>query len=526
MQSANRVVMNTGFLYGKMLITILISLYTTRLVLNALGATDYGVFNLVGGVVAILSFLNSAMANATQRYMSFCLGEGNSDKLKSIFSSSVILHLLIGIIIALLLEFGGILLFNGVLNIPAERLGTARLVFHFMVVSTFFTINAVPYDAAISAHENFLFDALSGILESILKLVIATLLLFTLVDKLILYGLLMAVLTILIRVIKSIYCYRKYEECRIRIRSHINIKLTKEMLSFAGWNLFGSFCTIARNQGLAIILNHFLGIIINAAYAIAGQVNSNLLLFSVNMLKSINPQIIKSEGSGDRQRALRLTTLSCKLSLFLLAFLAIPVILEMSFLLKIWLKTVPENTLIFCQLMILLTLLLLFTAGLNVLIQAVGRIKMSQTVTGSLLILNIPLSYFLIKLGLPAYSVLVGSIFLEIIAGASRIWFSNKLAGLNVKEFLFKNLFGPFLTLILTASFAILPRLLLEEGVLRAGITVLASSISLILFGKYIALTSYESSIIKELIITFYSKTKNIIKLTATNKEGNNQYLE
>jgi O-antigen/teichoic acid export membrane protein len=517
MQPAKRVVINTGFLYGKMLITILISLFSTRLVLNNLGTTDYGVFNLVGGVVAMLSFLNGAMATATQRFMSFSIGEGDAEKLKSIFSSSVILHLFIGIIIVLLLEFGGIFLFDGILKIPPERIGTAKIVFHFMVVSTFFTINSVPYDAAISAHENFLFDALSGIFESVLKLGIAISLLYTPIDKLILYGLLMACLTILIRIIKSIYCFRKYEECRSRITFRVNIKLTKEMLSFAGWNLFGSFCTIARNQGLAIVLNQFFGIIVNAAYAIATQVNANLLLFSVNMIKSLNPQIIKSEGSGDRQRMLRLTTLACKSSFFLLAFFAIPIIFEMPFLLKIWLKTVPENTIIFCRLMIILTLILLMTAGLNILIQAVGKIKTSQTVTGSLLILNVPLSFLLVKIGFPAYSVLLGSIFLECIAGGSRIWFSNKLAGLNVKQFLFKNIFSSVLTFLLAACFAFVPRVLMEEGILRAGLTTLTSTISLIMLGKFIALTAYENNMIKELKVTFLLKVRDILKLTDTN---------
>jgi O-antigen/teichoic acid export membrane protein len=523
MQPANRVVVNTGFLYGKMFITILISLYSTRLILNALGATDYGVFNLVGGVVSMLTFLNSAMANATQRYMSYSLGEGNKEKLVSIFSSSVVLHLVIGIIIVFILEFAGLFLFDGLLKIPAERLGSAKIVYHFMVVSTFFAINAVPYDAAINSHEDFLFDAITGIFESVLKLGIAISLLFAPFDKLILYGLLIALLTILVRIIKSVYCFRKYDECRTRIRSGINVPLTKEMLAFAGWNLFGSFCTIARNQGLAVILNHFFGIIINAAYAIANQVNSNLLLFSVNMLKSINPQITKSEGGGDRQRTLRLTTLAVKLSFFLLAFFAIPVLLEMPFLLKIWLKTVPENTIIFCQLMIILTLILLMTAGLNVLIQAVGRIKMSQTVTGSLLIMNVPLSWGLIKFGFPAYSVLVGSIFLEIIAGGSRIWFSKILGGLNVKEFLVKNVLSSMSVFILAAGFTILPRILLGEGILRVGLTALTSTITLILFGRLIALTTYENTIIKELIVTFYSKTKGILNRQSPK---NNNFLD
>ena len=514
MRPANRVVVNTGFLYGKMLITMLISLYSTRLILNALGAVDYGIFNLVGGVIAMLSFLNGAMSVATQRYLSFYLGAGEKHKLKSVFNSSIVLHLVIGFIIVLLLEFGGLLLFNGTLNIPADRIGVAKIVFHFMVISTFFTINAVPYDAAINTHENFLFDALTGIFESIIKLGIAIWLIYTEVDKLILYGALIAGLTIIIRIIKSIYCFRKYEECRVRLTSYFDTGLLKEMFSFAGWNLFGSFCSVISNQGIAIVLNLFFGIIVNAAYSIATQVNGQLSSFSINMLKALNPQIVKSEGSGDRERMLRLAILACKLSFFLIAFFAIPIVLEMPFILNLWLKTVPDNTIIFCQLILILSLVQQLTVGMMSALFSVGKIKVYQIVVGSLLMFNLPIAYILLKFGLPAYSVFVGSIFLEIIAGCSRIWFAHKIAGLHIHNFISGTLFKSMSSASLVILFTLLPHFLLQEGILRTTLTAITSTILLLFFGRYIALTSDEHEKIKELILAFCIKARNIFKFT------------
>jgi O-antigen/teichoic acid export membrane protein len=504
MKSAERVIKNTGFLYGKMVITIFISLYSTRLILNALGAVDYGIFSLVGGVISMLSFINGAMIIATQRYLAISLGAGDMQKLKSVFSSSVILHLIIGFAIVILLEIAGFFLFDGGLKIPADRIATAKIIFHFMVISTFFTINAVPYDASINTHENMLFDALSGILESVIKLGIAIWLIYSDFDKLILFGLLTALLTILIRIIKSVYCYRKYEECRVRLFSHIEIGLLKEMVMFAGWSLFGLFVSVLRNQGMAILLNLFYGIVVNAAYGIANQVNSNITAFSSNMIRAIIPQIMKSEGSGDRERMLRLSVLACKMSFFLLAFFAIPIIVEMPFILNLWLKKVPENTVIFCQLILLWGLLQQITVGLMVAITSVGDIKAYQIVVGAFQLFNLPLAYLLIKIGLPAYYVFVSSIFLEFIAGGLKIWFAHKIAGLNVKDFLVKTLIYSFLTVIIVTLLALVIRFVLQEGFLRAMVVGTTTTLSLILLGRYIALTSVENEKIKELILSFY----------------------
>jgi O-antigen/teichoic acid export membrane protein len=495
-----------------MLITIFFSLYSTRLILNAMGVEDYGIFNLIGGVVALLSFINAAMSVSTQRYLSFYLGAREFQKLKFVFSSSILLHLVIGFIIIILLELGGILLFNGALNIPAERINAAKIVFQFMVVSTFFTINAVPYDSSINAHEDFLFDALTGVFESIVKLGIAILLISAKNDKLILYGLLFALLTILIRIIKSIYCVKKYDECRIRIKHFIDISLFKEMISFASWSLFGSLCVVLRNQGLAIILNLFFGVIVNAAYGIANQVNGLLSAFSQNMLKALNPQIVKSEGSKDRERMLRLSILACKLSFFLLTFFAVPLIIEMSFILKIWLNTVPENTVIFCQLILVLSLLQQLTIGLMIAITSVGKIKAYQLSVGILYTLNLPLAYILIKHGLPAYSVLIGSIILECIAGVSRIWFAQRIAGLPVNVFLRKTLYNSILSIVLITIFSIIPSILFEESIIRVCLTALASIVSLFIFGKYIGNLSNEFEKLKDILYAIIRGDMNRLK--------------
>ena len=504
MKSATRVIKNTGFLYGKMVFTIFIALYSTRLILNALGKEDYGVFTLVAGVISMLSFINGAMIIATQRYLSISLGAGDKEKTKEVFSASVVLHLIIGIFIVIALEIAG--LFIDRLNIPPGSLGTAKTIFHFMVISTFFTINAVPYDASINSHENMLFDAIAGVFEATMKLLIAIFLVYHDSNKLVLYGLLMASLTILIRVIKSIYCYRKYEEVRVRIRSHINIGLLKEMVSFAGWNLFGLFCTVLKNQGLALLLNLFFGIVVNAAYGVANQVNANIRAFSSNMLKALMPQITKSEGSGDRQRMLRLAVFACKTSFFLLAFFSIPIIVEMPFVMKIWLKSIPENAIVFCQLILLLTMLYQITIGTMVAVTSVGKIKSFQIAVGALEIFNLPLAFMLVKMGLPAYSVFVGSIFMELIASGIRIWFAHKIAGLDIWDFVLNTWLRSIVAAAITALASYLVSILLPQGFLRAILVGITSTLSIVLLIRFFVLSQFELDKIREMVKAVFNK--------------------
>lgn len=520
MLAAKKVVNNTGYLYVRMIITILVSLYSTRLILSALGESDYGIFSLIAGVIALLSFINSGMSVATSRYISFYLGANYMEKLKAAFSSSVLLHLLIGITIVILLEIGGVFLFNGVLNIPEDRIHTAKIIYQCMVVSTFFSINAAPYSATIGSHENMLYLAVVGIVESFAKLGIAIVLVHAKTDKLILYGLLMAALSVLVRIVMSVYCQRKYEECRVKVRSHYQINLVKEMLLFAGWNVYSMFCYVLNTQGMNVLLNLFFGVKVNAAYGIANQVNGTLSSFSTNMIKAFLPQIFKSGGSGNNERMLKLSMLSSKLSIFLLALFALPIFLEMDFVINLWLKDVPEYTVIFCRLVLIICILQQPAAGLMAAITAVGNIKTYQLVTGSIQFFNIPIAYGLIKLGLPPYSVLIGSIFLEFINTSLVIWFAHTIAGLNVRYFVINTLGKSFLSVILAAFFALLVMLLLDKGLIRALTIGIITTSSLLILGKYIAFTRDENNKISEIITSIFISIKGILSRAGKAKLG------
>ena len=500
MKVAQKVAMNTGFLYGKMVITMFVSLYSVRLILKALGVEDYGIFALIGGVIGMLSFLNGAMTNATQRFFSFNLGSKDEKKLKDVFNISVIIHLVIGLLVVLILEIGGAFLFNGILNIPPERVASAKIVFHFMVVSAFFTINAVPYSAAINAHENMLLDSLVGIFESFMKLGIAIFLLRSNSDRLVMYGLLIASLTILVRFINSFYSIRNYKECRFEPRAMINVPLMKEMFSYAGWSLFGTLCFIARNQGLAFVLNLNFGIVINAAYGVANQVNGQLSAFSSNMYRALIPQIIKSEGGGDRQRMLKLTMLGCRVASLLMAFFAIPLIIEMPYVLKIWLSDVPEYTIVFAQLVLMLKLTQLLTSGLIPAFGAVGKIRAVRLTVGIVLILTLPLAILLIRLGLPAHFVLIGSIFIELIAGGLRIFYAGRIIGMSIVSFLKTVVVKLLIVYAISIAIAYLPSMLLDEGFSRLLSTIAISSLAILTTGWFVVFDEDEKNQILSLV--------------------------
>ncbi|WP_199271544.1 MATE family efflux transporter [Cellulophaga sp. L1A9] len=508
MDQAKRVAKNTGFLYAKMLISMVISLYATRLVLNALGIVDYGIFNLVGGVIAMLSFLNASMTVSSQRYFSVELGKNNSSRLKDIFKSSTYLHLLIGFVVVLILEILGVFIFDGFLNIPSDRITTAKWVYQFMIFSAFFTMNSVPFDAVINSHENMLFDAIVGIFESFLKLGIAIWLIYYDADRLLLYAILVASLTIFIRIVKSVYCIRKYPECKIDFKENLDKPLFNEMLNFASWNLIGSLAGIGRNQGLALILNLFFGAVVNAAYGVANQVAGQLNAFSSMMLKAVNPQIMKSEGASDRFRMLRIAMTSSKLSFLLLALFAIPCIFEMNNILTLWLKEVPEYTVIFCNLILIAAMTNQLTIGLASALQATGKIKLYQTVVGLLLLVNLPIAYFLLKMGFPAYSALISYIAIEALACCFRIMFLKNIAGLSIKHYLDRVLFR----IILPVLFSVIACYFITTMVqmsLRFLVTGVVSALVLFTSIYFFGLYKEEKQIVASLVSFVKGKIKN-----------------
>lgn len=489
-----------------------VSLYSTRLVLNALGSTDYGIFNLVAGVIAMLAFLNIAMATSTQRYLSFHQGRNELKMLKKIFTNSLILHLLIGIIIVIGLEIAGVFLFNGFLNIPINRIESARMIYHFMAGSIFFSISVVPFIASLNAHENMIWIALVSIVEVMLKLGVALLLLNSQNDKLLLYGLLTALISLLILIIHMVYCLKNYRECTLYKFWIVDKSLIKELTSFAGWNLFGSLCALGRVEGFTIMLNLFFGTVINAAYGISNQVAGQLSFFSITMLQALNPQIMKSEGADNRNRMLRLSMIASKFSFFLLAVIAIPIIFEMNSILKFWLKNVPEFTVVFCRLILIGTMINQLTIGLQSALQATGKIKSYQIVVGSLIIFNLPIAYFLLKLGYPAYSALISYIIIELFACSFRVYFLKKVGGLSISEYFAKVIFREIIPIISSISVCYLITSNFG-GSYRFLITTASSSIIFISSVYFIGLCDDEKAIVNNTFLNLFTKIKILKKV-------------
>ena len=472
MSIASRVIKNTGYLYAKMGITMFVSLYTTRLILNSLGASDFGIYNIVGGSISMLGFLSAAMASATQRFMSYSEGEGDKEKQKKIFNVSLILHFLIALIVGIILICAGFFFFNGILNIPESRIEAAKVVYMSLIISTMFTVMTVPYDATMNAHENMLYYAIIGIFEAVLKLLVAFICVVTEYDKLIVYGALMAGIPFISLCIMRFYCHKQYEECSINIRKYWDKSLMKQMTSFAGWNLIGSSSSMIGNYGIGIVLNHFYGTLLNAAQGVAGQLSGMLMTFSNNLLKALNPVISKSEGAGERERMILVTLSGSKFSFYILSLFAVPAIIEMSYILRLWLKNVPEWAVIFAQLQLVRSLIEQITITFGSALSAEGRIKNINLITSIINITPIVIIYILFLSGSsPILMYIINITFFGIVLSLVKLYFMNTHCGLGYKVFL-KKLLMPILYSVLPSLLAgLIIYRLLPESFLRLVLT-------------------------------------------------------
>lgn len=430
-----------------------LTLFSTKISLGALGASDFGIFNLVIGLIAMLAFVNAALTVSSQRYLSFYLGNGDEQKINKIFSVSVVLHFLLGIIIVLFLEFLYFFFLEDLLNIPLDRLNSTKTIYQFAVISTFLTITSVPYDALINAHEDIYFDSVVGIFESILRVLSAYILYYVTYDKLLIYGFMIALSTILVRIIKWFFCLIKYKTIKFDRKLFNDLILFREMFSFASWNLFGALASLVKVQGSAILLNVFFGTIINASYAISNQIGSQLGSISENMLKAIRPQIIKHEGVGNRIKMLDLSLMASKYSFLIFSLLALPILFNIQFILKSWLGKYPVYTEVFSTLTIVVCLINLLTIGIRTAVQAIGKIQMYQAMVGSMLLLNLPLSYLFLYLGYSPEYVFFISIFVEVVAAYLRILFLRKLANLSVKKYFKEVIFKSLLPVLILIPF-------------------------------------------------------------------------
>lgn len=444
-----RVAKNTLMLYFRQILILVVSLYTVRVVLRVLGAEDYGIYNVVAGVVTMFSFMSNSMAAATQRFFSVDLGKKDESHLCLTFNVTLQIFLFLIIIIVLLSETIGIWFINNKLVIPVERMLAANWIYQGAIISFIFSILSSPFMAVIIAHENMNVYAYVSVVEVVLKLVIVFLLQAIPFDKLIVYGILLMIISIIITVIYMFYCIKCYKECRFKFI--FNKECFTEIISYSGWNLFGSIASIIKNQIMNILLNIFFGPIVNAARGIASQVSNSVASFANNFGTALKPQIIKNYATGKKNECYQLVYSGCKFTYFLMYFFTLPLVLEMNFVLTLWLKTPPENVSFFTQLVLFDVLLDCMTQQIMTIVLADGRIKFYQIIVGGLLIMNLPISYICLKLGTSASSVFIVSIVITICAGIARLFFSKYLTGISIKEFIKKTVFPCVLVTVISS---------------------------------------------------------------------------
>ena len=431
-----RIAKNTLLLYFRMLFAMAVGLYTSRVVLNTLGVEDFGIYNVVGGLVVVLSFLNGAMAGATQRYLNIELGCKNYDRLKKVFTTSLLIHFGVSIVIFLLAETIGLWFLNVHLSIAPERMEAANWVYQFSIAAFIVSVISVPYNATIIAHEKMSAFAYIGIFEVMIKLAVVLVLTVSPFDKLIFYAFLLFVVSVIIRFIYGIYCNRKFEECRI-VSWKIEKPLLKSMISFSSWTIVGNLGYICHTQGIAIVMNLFFGATVNAAQGIANQVNVVVKGFVTNFLQALNPQVVKTYAANEMKAMHELIIRGCQISSYLVAFLAIPLILETPILLKVWLKEVPEYTIIFVRLVLLLSLFDSFTTLLGTAKGATGNIKIYQITLTLIGLFHLPFSALFFYWGYPPYYAMYVYLVIVLTLQIFRIFFVCNAIGLS-KSLFFK----------------------------------------------------------------------------------------
>lgn len=405
-----KIAKNTMLLYVRMILVMAVTLFTTRIVLKNLGVEDYGIYNVVAGIVSMFAFLNSSMAGATQRFLSFELGINDKNRVNLVFCQSVLIHLLIAVIILVLAETIGLWFVYNKLTIPADRFVAAMWVYQIAILSFMFQIVNVPYHASIIAHEKMSVYAWVSILDVSLKLGIAYLISVSPGDKLITYSLLIFMSTIVMFLFYRIYCKRQFEECYF----HYNFDKAKftEMFSFAGWNIIGNMAFALRNQGSNILLNMFFGPVVNAARGVAHQVDGAVEHFVINFQTASNPQIVKSYALQEYNETMRLVCQCSKYSFYLMILLGLPIIFQVDFILSIWLTAVPQYTAIFVQLILLNGIIDALSKAIKTYIKATGNVKWYMIIQGGFYLLALPVIYIFLKLGYsPVSSIVILVIF-------------------------------------------------------------------------------------------------------------------
>jgi O-antigen/teichoic acid export membrane protein len=495
-ENNKRIAKNTAMLYLRMLLTMVVALYTSRLILAALGVDDLGIYDLVGGIVVLFNILTNAMGSATQRFLNYSLGKGDPDDMRRVFSMSMTVHISIAVIVFVLSETVGLWMVNTLLDIPADRMIAANWVYQFSILSICVQIIRIPYVASIIAYERMSFYAYIGIAEVLLKLLIVFLLWVSSFDRLILYSALMTAMVLLLSYIYKLYCNHFFNTCRYRL--FWDKTLYKKLLSFSGWSVLGSAANVGVQQGGNIILNLFYGVALNGAMGVANRLAMAIYGFASNFQLAFNPSIVKYYAAGNRDAFINLIFRTSRYSYYLLYIIVLPVFLCCHFLMDLWLESVPDYASSFCQLILAYQLIDATAAPLWMSTQATGQIKNYQILVSSLLLLNLPLIYLVLYLGWSPVSVIAVKIVVNLIVFIARLIYLGHQIALPVRRYLYQVLGRMLLVTVVSFPLPWLIHAYLEEwtGLLTTTFTSLVCTSAAIYFlgmnvGERTALLAY-----------------------------------
>lgn len=486
MSNTSRIAKNTLALYFRQILIMLVSLYTVRVVLSTLGAEDYGIYNVVAGVVTMFGFLSGAMATASQRYFSFEMGKENENSgLSRIFSVTLTIYALIALIIIVLAETVGLWFVNTKLVIPENRMTAANVIYQCAVGSFLFTVMTTPYMSDIIAHENMNVYAYVSIVEAVLKLAIVFVLRIGHADRLILYGILLLCVAAINTSLYRLYCRRHYTECRLKFLW--DGKLFKDMFSFIGWTLFGQFSTVVRYQAITILLNQFFSPVVVAAKSIAQQVTNAVNVFSANFNTSLYPPIIKEYSAGNKDEMFRLINNGCKMTFFLMWVFTLPLVLHLDFVMALWLKEVPEWTLLFTRLSLIEVLINSLSYPIATAARAPGKMRTYELTLGIMQIFIFIISLVLFKMGFPAWSTFAVGIGMTALMMIVRLFIVRRLVQFSITRFTVKVILPIFVICLVSAGISIFLYILFPKTaffrILHILLCVIFSAVSMLFIG-------------------------------------------
>lgn len=499
-----RIAKNTLLLYFRTILIMAITLYTSRVVLNTLGVENYGIHNVVGGVVAMFSVISGSLSSSISRFITFELGHGDSNKLKRIFSTSVNIQIFISLLILLLGETIGLWFLNYKMNIPTERLEAANIVLQCSLLSFIINLISIPYNACIIAHERMSAFAYISILEVSLKLAIVYMLLISPFDKLSTYAILLVIVAILIRFTYSIYCRKNFAESKYQMI--YDKSLLREMTGFAGWSFLGNGAYILNVQGIDMLINVFFGVSLNAARGISTQVQNAIMQFVNNFTIAINPQITKSYAANDMDYVFKLVCRGAKYSYFMLLLFVVPIASESFYILKIWLKIVPEYAPIFLQLTLFGSLITILGNSMLTAITANGNIKQYQIYVTLVGCLVFPLTWIAFELKMPVYTTYIIYIVIYYLLHFIRLYFIKKIMNFPISIFIKEVLLKTLLVTIMSFVSPILIIQLIPSSFIRFLTICLICTLSNILIIHHFGLDKAERSYIINKIVHFLKK--------------------